>query len=165
MFSRIVVPVDGSALAEQAFPQVASMALTFRAPVSFVRVVDFSRLQLYGHSLQDMSADRIQQAIAEERRSALEYLDRTATRFTGFGLTASGTILQGFVNEAILGFVNGDDLLILATRANSGLDRAHVGSTASALIQYASVPVLVVPPRAFAIRPASTLNGNDYSVN
>lgn len=152
MFSRIVVPVDGSALAEQAFPQVASLAVTFQAPIAFLRVVDISRLQVYGRHLQEMTAERIQHAIAEERHSALEYLDRITARFTGHGLKASGAVLQGFVNEMILGYVSGDDLLVLASRANSGLDHAHLGSTASALIQYASVPVLVVPPRAFATR-------------
>lgn len=163
MFSRIVVPVDGSALAEQAFPQVVSLAASFNTPVVFVRVVDVSRLQMYGHSLLEMTAERIQHAIAEERRSALDYLDRITSRFGEYGVAASGTLLQGFVNEAILGFVSGDDLLVLATRANSGLDRAHLGSTASTLTQYASVPVLVIPPRAFATHPIPRPNASSRS--
>lgn len=152
MFSRIVVPVDGSALAEQALPQVLELARSLGAPVALIRVVDISRLDIYGHNLHEISAERMKQAIADERAAAKKYLEQLAARFLEHGVRTTTTILSGFVNQMILGFVSSDDLIVLASRANAGLDRSHLGSTASALTQFARVPVLVIPPHAFAGR-------------
>jgi nucleotide-binding universal stress UspA family protein len=155
MYSRIVVPVDGSALAEQAFPQVIEMAKCFGIPVALVRVVDVSRLDIYGQSLHEMTAERLKQAIADERHAAINYLAQLSTRFADRGVAVTTTLRQGFVNQVLLDFVGSNDLLVLATRANSGLDRSHLGSTANAMIQFARAPVLVIPPHAFSGRMSS----------
>jgi nucleotide-binding universal stress UspA family protein len=71
MFTRIVVPLDGSALAEQALAVAEDLARRAGAPLHLVRVVDVTRLDRYGpHVVRsfDLGKDvaRKDQRLAEE---------------------------------------------------------------------------------------------------
>ncbi|MEO6870773.1 MAG: universal stress protein, partial [Chthoniobacterales bacterium] len=49
----------------------------------------------------------------------------------------------------------GVDLIITSTHGRSGVKRAFIGSTAEQIVRHAPCPVLVVPNRSAAKRPAS----------
>ncbi|MGZ3333196.1 MAG: universal stress protein [Gemmatimonadaceae bacterium] len=146
--SRIVVPLDGSGLAEQILPNVAALALRLGSTVSLLHVltpISYSQKEIMQPGLPWWDAD-----IA----AADAYLARAASYLTEEGLAVSkDVVLSDDIATAILDYSARmrADIIALATSGSGGMSRFVFGtvadevtrkSTASLLVFHPKVPVL-----------------------
>ncbi len=139
MFRTIVVPLDGSPLAEHAIATATMLAERADAEVVLVRAHE-----LMLHDLGDQLA--LERAMREE---AQDYLDRTATGIhSEIGLTPRTAILDGPPAHAICEFARKQKapLLVMSTHGRTGFSRAWMGSVADAVVRSTSAPVLMLRP-------------------
>lgn len=140
MYKRILLPLDGSAAAEQALPYAVAQAERFGAELILLRVVEpFPHVR--GLSAGDLS--RIREQTAEWTRA---YLKRLANSAQERGIAVQMATAEGRPNSAILEFseTNQVDLIVICTRGRSGFSRWLIGSVADRVVRAASIPVLLV---------------------
>ncbi len=138
MYRRILVPLDGSELAEQALPHANAVAQAFNASVELLQVVPIPE---EGSSAADRPVGW-EAEVAEAR----EYLGGIATRFAQAGIECHSNVTSGSVADEILRFCEDAecDLIVMSTHGRSGLGRWVYGSIADRLLRHAKVPVLLV---------------------
>jgi nucleotide-binding universal stress UspA family protein len=139
MYHTIVVPLDGSPLAEHALATATMLADRAGARIELVRAH-----QLMLHDLGDQLA--LDQAMREE---AQEYLDRTAKGVQDeSGLHPVTKVLEGPPAQTIGEYVRAlkDPLLVMSTHGRTGFSRAWMGSVADAVIRNGVAPVLLLRP-------------------
>lgn len=155
--SRIVVPLDGSALAEQILPEVEALALQLRATVSLLQVLtplSYSQKEMMQPGLPWWDDD-----IA----AADAYLTRAASYLTRQGITVSTEVLlSDDIATSILDYAARmrADIIALATSGNGGVSRFVVGSVADEITRKSTSSLLVFHPK----RPVET-NGAAHRTN
>jgi nucleotide-binding universal stress UspA family protein len=144
---RLVVPLDGSALAEQALQVAAQLALRIGVPVLLVSVVDLwgnsSPSVFYPASLDVRFYDEAMSELEHERK---EMLTKIAARLQSEGVTVKTQTLRGPVPQAIMAATQPDDIIVMTSHAHSGFSRFLLGSVAEKLVRECQAPVLLVPP-------------------
>jgi len=141
MYKRILLPLDGSTLAEQALPYAIVQAERFGAELILLKVLE---------PLLPKSRGSPQAAIerAEELTSALarEYLERVAAGAQEHGIPVRVVTIEGRPRVEIVRFAetNQVDLIVICTRGLSGVSRWLMGSVADRVVRGASIPVLLV---------------------
>ena len=148
MYLHILVPLDGSELAECVLPHVKSMAglLKGRKKISLVRVV--KPLHLYEGVESSLPPEERQRLEKDSSQIAKDYLEQITAKLNLRQVTVETVVLFGQITEQMVDFVekNGVDLIIIATHGRSGISRWFAGSIADRLIRSSHVPVLVVRP-------------------
>jgi nucleotide-binding universal stress UspA family protein len=149
VISRVIVPLDGSELAEEALPVAADVAQRFNAPVYVVSAVDpSSTMPASARGLFPAPAatpevvERIWQG-AED--SARDTVANAIARLQEQGVDASGATLSGSPFFAISEIARPDDLLVLTSHGRGGVRRWLLGSVAEKLVREAPAPVMLVP--------------------
>src|SRR5215213_11194855 len=147
--SRIVVPLDGSQIAERALPVAGELARQLAAPVHVVRAVDpASTLPMasgvFG-AAPILSADVTDQIWQEAESEARSTVTAAVSRLQAEGVDASGGILNGSPFFAISEATQPGDLLILTSHGRGGVRRWLLGSVAEKLVREANAPVMLVP--------------------
>jgi nucleotide-binding universal stress UspA family protein len=140
MYRRILVPLDGSKLAEQALPHAIAQARGFGASLVMLRVAE-TLPHSPGVSAADL--DRIKKQTIEW---AQDYLERVTAQVRDQGIQVESAIVEGRPNAEIIRFAesNSIDLIVLSSRGRSGFSRWLVGSVADRVVRGARVPVLLV---------------------
>lgn len=138
MYSRIVVPLDGSELAAQALPAAEEMARLNGAPLHLVRVVEFGRLAWTGK--QGIPATVVEQ----ETEAAEEYLENIRNAIAERGMTVTAEIRRGSSGHQLVDAVHTGDLLVMTSHGRSGAVRWFLGSVAENVIRRSPVPVMLV---------------------
>jgi nucleotide-binding universal stress UspA family protein len=152
MYQKIVVPLDGSNLAECVLPHVESIAKGCKAAeIFFVRVVDPARLPAGiedgGSAMVEEVMEKIRKRFEDgDREGANAYLDRIIRERRLANVALRKEVLVGPPAETIAAFAekSGADLVIIATHGLSGLSRWTMGSVADKILRAACVPVLMV---------------------
>lgn len=140
----ILIPLDGSDLAEDALRYATDFGELFGRAYHLTRVVSYP-LELATPYLPH-TAQLNEEVFAESRRAAAEYLESRADRMRARGhrVTTSVAVAvqaaQGILDEAA---AVGADMLAMSTHGNGGLRRAVLGSTADKVMRGADVPVLL----------------------
>jgi nucleotide-binding universal stress UspA family protein len=147
--SRIVVPLDGSQIAERALPVAGALSRQLAAPVHVVRAVDpISTLPMapavFG-AVPAVSADVTDQIWREAESEARSTVTAAVSRLQAEGIDASGGILNGSPFFAISEATQAGDLLVLTSHGRGGVRRWLLGSVAEKLLREADAPVLLVP--------------------
>jgi nucleotide-binding universal stress UspA family protein len=139
MFEHILVPMDGSALAECVLPHVVAVAQAFGAPVTLLRV-----LERVDTATRVQSVDPLGWHIRKAEAEAS--LEGVRTRLQDVGLRAQGVLLEGQAAERIIEFAqeNGVDLIILSSHGRSGLSGWNVSSIVLKIILRAYLPIMIV---------------------
>ncbi len=143
MYRKILVPLDGSELAECALPHVESIAMGCQSvEVVLLRVIEPMRLP-GDYVISDKDRERIE---SNYKSDARDYLGRMVDELGGRGLSVGSDIVSGKVADSIVDYANrhGVDIIIMATHGRSGVSRWTLGSVADKVIHYAGVPVLMV---------------------
>ena len=145
MLSRILVPLDGSPLAESVLPQVVELANLRKAEVVLVRVV-------LAHNLPGANPADAQVRAVE---SAQGYLTKIEAGLAAQGLTVQDVVRYGHAAEEILDHTrtNGIDLIAMSTHGRSGFRRWVLGSVAETVARHAPVPVLLLRARSLTASP------------
>ena len=144
-YTRILVPLDGSPLAERVLPYAHALAKGFGARVELLQV--FSPAT---EGLADPTHGHYQHQIDENLRSrALDYLHGVTPSIGCSGVRVSCTAEAGdptswIVNEAEK---EPDTLIAMSTHGRSGPARLVLGSVTNKVLHSTSVPVLVLRPR------------------
>lgn len=140
---QILVPLDGSRLAEAVLPGVARLAKAFDALVTLAFVSQEARL--------GMETAQMSEAQRHEVERMAAYLDGQAARLREQGIATETEMLAGDnPAEVLLGRVGrGDvDLVALTTHGRGGLSRWAFGSVADRLIRHADSPTLILRSQA-----------------
>jgi nucleotide-binding universal stress UspA family protein len=130
MFNRVLVPLDGSKLAEQVFPTVTELTSAFGSEVVIVGVCAPEE--------------------KEEGRACRLYIDDKVKQLkgslTGSAATLKAVVLFGKPAEQILSYaeVNKVDLIVMSSHGRSGIMPWSLGSTVNKVLKRAGVPLIIV---------------------
>jgi len=149
MYHKLLVPVDGSELAECILPHVESIARSCGAKdVIFVRVAEPIVIPLGGYEgFGTLSAEEFNKLETASKDAAGRYLAQLVGRvkYDGVNIT-SEVVAGGPVADVIADFAtkNKIDLIVISTHGRSGISRWVWGSVADRILRSACVPVLIV---------------------
>lgn len=146
-YDRIIVPLDGSELAEEAIAHAESLARATGAPLHLVRVVDtlpLTRVAMTGLGVEQAAQAAAVKRTEAEEAAAAEYLEVIRERLNERGLVTTMAVVTGEVVTELLGVVQPRDILVMTTHGRTGLTRWYFGSVAEAVIRRSPAPVLLV---------------------
>ena len=145
MYQKIMVPLDGSELAECVLPHVENLVRAGGVEtVVFVRVAETFFAQ--PAVVAELGEATVQKHDAEIKAAAEKYLSQLAGRLN-YGKTKVETkVLTGNAAEKLADYAtkNNVDLIVISTHGRSGISRWVWGSVADRLLRSACVPVLMV---------------------
>jgi nucleotide-binding universal stress UspA family protein len=137
MFETIVVPLDGSSLAEGALATAVDLCRRMRSTLVLVRV----------HQPPEMAITRAYEWDRETRRREQEYLETIVGRLRArFDVEAQSAVLDGHAADAVADTAEArpTSLIVMTSHGRTGFNRAWIGSVADAIVRRASTPVLLV---------------------
>ena len=143
LYQRILVPLDGSSVAEAVLPQVQMLAECSGAEVVLLSVVSTPS---YDYFIPD-AAMAITLHEGQQTQSKL-YLERISAELKAQGFNVRAELCVGNVAESILDYAESvkADLIAMSTHGRNGIGRFLLGSVAEKVIRAAKVPVLLVRP-------------------
>ena len=141
---HILIPLDGSPLAEAALPAAMELASAFGAKVTLVRVTPFSA-EAFPMYAPQMYFPRLDEELVSSARA---YLEKTQS---ALAQPVEIEVFQGGSATVLLDFVerNAVDLVVMSTHARAGIARTVLGSTADRML-HGHAPVLLIRPVASA---------------
>ena len=155
MFNRILVPLDGSTLAERAIPHAEQFARIFGSSIILLQVLDPTSFHENPNPVDPLSwqirkteadmymngiAARIREDLAEAcMRSKVQGNDEKKAR-------VEYSIREGKTAENIVNFAHAEniDLLVISTHGSGGLSRWNISSVTQKVINLIYLPVLIV---------------------
>lgn len=145
---RMVVPLDGSALSEEALAPAAELADAFRAELILIRALPLI-YPLTGEAFMDPYREPL---LAEAR----EYLRGIAARLREPGRKVPIEVAEGDPARMILKAAGdyGAHAIVMTTHGRGGLARLVMGSVADSVLRHSTVPILVLRPVALHTSPA-----------
>ena len=149
MYTKVMVPLDGSELAECVLPHVEHLSNSIRAKqVVLVRVVNPIRLPASVPATGDFGfreSDR-QQMEGHRRQTAETYLKQLGERLKIDAAGINHAVVEGRVAESLVDYAenNDIDLIVMASHGRSGVSRWVMGSVAEKMVRSSCVPVLMV---------------------
>lgn len=145
MYKKVMVPLDGSELAECVFPHVEAFVEGFKlSDVIFVRVVDPDKTLYSAEDYADL--ERLAEFEKLQKSPAKSYIKQIRERFNNIGAAVHAEVLEGRIAESLIEYADkkGVDVIIIATHGRSGATRWLMGSIADKLIRSAKMPVFIV---------------------
>jgi nucleotide-binding universal stress UspA family protein len=158
----IVVPLDGSDLAEQALgPAIDLAPLIGDGSLTLVQAIEPPNMA-YGADLNGFYPVIDNDAWLQESKP---YLEGVARRLTMPGLSVLVEMLVGYAAGAIadLATVKKAAAIVMASHGRTGFARAVLGSVAAGVVQRATVPTLIVRPASLGATPAAKPAGEPSS--
>lgn len=151
MFSHILVPLDGSALAECVLPHVKSLAPVANARVTLIHVLEHPDYRNGSPPIDPLGWHMLKQ---ESQR----YLEEKVDQLKKDGLDASPVLLEGKSAKVIIEFArtNDVDLIVLSTHGRTGLSGWNVSSVVQKVLLRSYRSILLV-------RAYSTQNTGEIS--
>jgi nucleotide-binding universal stress UspA family protein len=139
MFDPILVPLDGSLIAECVLPHAVAIARAFDAKIVLLRVLDKNQV---GEKTQLF--DLVNWQI--NKTGAKLYLEKIGARLQKSGLQIETAILEGLVADSITEYAQsqGTKLIILSSHGRSGLSQWGLSSITQKIIFSAPTSVLIV---------------------
>jgi nucleotide-binding universal stress UspA family protein len=148
MYRHILVPLDGSALAEAILPHARALTLDKTAQITLLRSVR----RIPAHTIEfDKTAPSPRGEVSQHEAEAKAYLAPLVAQMRDEGYRAEAVVvLQNDPHEAIIDYAlyNGVDIIALVTHGRGGLGRMVFGSVAERLLHQSPLPLLVIRPSA-----------------
>ena len=148
MLKKIVVPLDGSKLAECVLPYVEELAS--KCVVEEVVLISVTeRIQGF-RAIRDLDIpieERLApEAVGKMERQAMKYLDRIAKGLEGKGVKVTKEVPMGDPAQEIVIYaeINGCDLIVMASHGRNGPSRWLHGSVADKVFKAVHVPVMMI---------------------
>jgi nucleotide-binding universal stress UspA family protein len=144
MFQRILVPLDGSARAEEALPTAAYLARTTGASLFLLRVMpsSFTYISTYPYSSRDV----LERAIEDGQSEAYDYLSRLVLTEHLDAVHHYVAVEEGPPIPCILHFIHDNqiDLIVMRSHGVTGIKRWLLGSVARGIVRRSPVPTLII---------------------
>lgn len=153
MFNRILVPLDGSALAERAIPHAEQFARIFGSSIILLQVLDPISYHENPNPVDPLSwqirkteADIYLHGIAARLQEHLQPPEKRAADGTANENRVEYAIREGRTAENIIDFAHNEsiDLLVISTHGAGGLSRWNISSVTQKVINLIYLPVLIV---------------------
>ncbi|WP_430504564.1 universal stress protein [Haloparvum sp. PAK95] len=151
MYERILIPTDGSDVAETAVDQALGLAEAFDAEVHALYVVDIDSVNL---GLGTEQVDRLRQGrfdeMEEVKARAEAATGAVADRAAERGIEVVEHVAGGRPHAVIADYAddNDVDLIVMGSHGRSGVSRAILGSVTERVLRSTDVPVQVVGRRS-----------------
>jgi nucleotide-binding universal stress UspA family protein len=141
MYTRILVPLDGSKTAEKALPFARFLARQLKLPVELLEVIDIAEI---GRRIPPDKAQFAGAALENVERSRAKYLKEIAGTFPE--VTVSCAVEKGTVAEVIVdkAAAEKNTLINMATHGHSGIKRWLLGSVAEKVLRGTTNPLLLI---------------------
>ena len=150
MYGKILVPVDGSARAEEILPHVEELASKYRSTVLLLRVMEIT-VKIEGVEFMPLvgGTEMVNRAMEEERKAAATYLEGVKVRLQAKGIATQTRVVYGPVVEALIMAAGQEkvDLIAMASHGRTGAARVFYGSVASGILHRVDRPLLIVRSR------------------
>jgi nucleotide-binding universal stress UspA family protein len=147
MYSKILVPLDGSELSECSLPHVKEIAVGCKAAkVILLRIME--PFYLSGTVMAELGETEVKSLQDKGREYAEKYMSEKAKILENAGIKVETAIVSGNAANSILDYATRQkvDLIIMSTHGSSGVVRFMVGSVADKVIRHSAAPVLLVAP-------------------
>jgi nucleotide-binding universal stress UspA family protein len=149
MFSKILVPLDGSSLSEKALDPAVEMASKNDSEIILLEAVQ--------DSLAAVPEARYHVPPKEVYRSAvmsMQYLRSIATPLRMKGIRVRCHVQEGDPCSSILSYAHREDVdvIVMSTHGRSGLSRMVMGSVASKVATTTHRPVVLVKAHQFTVQ-------------
>ena len=143
MYSKLLIPLDGSKTAEKVLPFARILAGALKLPIELLEVVDI------GAATAHIAADKaryLARIIAESESASREHLDEIAATFAGFPVNCK--VERGRPADVIIERAEAEKgtLIAMATHGRSGINRWLMGSVADRVVHYSHIPVMLIHP-------------------
>lgn len=144
MYSRILVPVDGSATAEQGLEEALEMSYSAKTHIVLLHVVDHVPTEVAAGTPAAFEASRREQVRAGEA-----LLEHARSRCVNAGVSCE-TVLREVSAQRAADVIAAEagkhrcQIIVMGTHGRKGLTRLALGSDAELVIRQAPVPVLTV---------------------
>ncbi len=144
MFEKILVPLDGSTLAEQALEPALKLARWSNGEIILIRVPAYSSAGIPLSPEHEYSWTQDQQA--PMHGESADYLREVKQRLSAWPCPIRTIVVSGDRAGVIVDIANSErvDLIIMSTHGRTGLSRWILGSVTSRVLSNAPCPVLIV---------------------
>jgi nucleotide-binding universal stress UspA family protein len=144
MITRILVPLDESALAEQAIPVAARIARASLCSILLIRVIDTNNE--FGAYMNAPATVLVQDTIDRDIADATRYLAKIAKSPALAGIKTDVEVFTGSPAARILDVarVEHEDLIIMCSHGETGIKRWMMGNVTHKVVRHSPVPVLVL---------------------
>ena len=140
MFKKILVPLDGSSLAEKILPNVAELAKGMDAQVTLLHVCYFPNV-----AVKESLPPQAEKAASDsEMTECAVFLGKVVTDLQSQGLKVTSQCVSGLPAREIIAYADSEkfDLIAMATHGR-GQVAWVLGSTAEKVVAHATVPTLL----------------------
>jgi nucleotide-binding universal stress UspA family protein len=153
--SNLIVPLDGSDLAEAALAEAVEFTLAFNATIHLVRVIEpfwRSSYMAFVPEIAYPSSEYVAEVEQQLETEARVYLDNIAQRLRTQGLSVTWEVRSGRPVDEIVRTAEtiGADLIVMSTHGRGGVRRWAFGSVTNEVLHRAETPVLAIPPGRIA---------------
>lgn len=142
MYTKVIVPLDGSELSEQALPYARLVARSIAAPIELVQAYDILPPRLLGSRARSVVAQLEDGA----RSAALAELEPARQRLAAAGHSVSTAARRGPAADAIAAHAGADPaaLVVMCTHGRGGISRWVMGSVTDKVLHTIPNPMLIV---------------------
>lgn len=145
MYKHVLVPLDGSQLAECVLPHLRTIAVGCEVvKVTLVRVI--APLHIAGGLEARIPPEEREHIEKLSDENAKQYLEEVVSSLKEAGVAAEAVILHGEIVEQLVNYANNNDvdLMIVSTHGRSGISRWVWGSVTDRILHASCVPILMV---------------------
>ncbi|MFH1382851.1 MAG: universal stress protein [Chloroflexota bacterium] len=147
MYKKIMVPLDGSKLAECVFPHLETIVKGSDSPeVLLVQAVEPIAIPYARETSHLKSLEQLEEFETHNKVEAEKYLKATVARLGKKGIKARAVVIYGKAADALGEFAvkNAVDLVLIATHGRSGVSHWVWGSVADRLLRSICAPVFMI---------------------
>ena len=149
MIKKILVPLDGSKLAECVLPFVEELAMKLSAEAVFISITN--RVQGYWPFEDVSQPDAVRlvpQGTCTMEEQAAQYLNMAAKSIEEKGIKIIKEVICGKTAQEIIFYANDNhcDLIVISTHGRSGINKITHGSVAEKILEQSHTSVMVIRP-------------------
>lgn len=144
MYKRIVVPLDGSEIADTALEHAKSLAKLYQIPIKIVRAVDPPLVDQVIVIGMRPAFDQVEGVMVKAGDDATNSVDRHVQRLKQEGFQATGDVVWGPAAVTVASTLADGDVLVMTSRGRTGASRWFIGSVAEDILKRTKVPVLLI---------------------
>jgi nucleotide-binding universal stress UspA family protein len=139
-YSKLLVPLDGSRIAEQVLPYARLLSRALEIPAQLLSVIDLEEVAPLTSRARGRFLDQV---MGEKMRESRAYLEAISRSFAGAG--ARFSVERGKAEDVVIDRAGEKDTLVaMATHGRSGLQRWFLGSVAEKVLRGAVNHLLLV---------------------